>query len=225
MKKIILVTGGNRGIGLGICRELATQGHTVLLGSRHLEQGEEAAGAINGDVTALKLDVTKDEDIMKAVKTISEHYGHLDVLINNAGIISTGAGAGSVETKEVERVMETNFYGAWRVTQLMLPLLEKSTAGRIVNMSSGMGALDDLSGGYAAYRMSKTALNGLTILFSNELQGIKVNAVCPGWVRTEMGGEGASRSVEQGADTAVWLATAEHIPTGKFFRDRNEIPW
>lgn len=226
MKKIILVTGGNRGIGRGICTELAHQGHTVLLGSRSVEDGEEAASAIGGDVTAVKLDVTEDADIMKAAKIISDRFGHLDVLINNAGIISTSAGATSAEPKEVTRVMETNFQGAWRVVQLMLPLLEKSKDGRIVNMSSGMGALDDLTGGHAAYRLSKTALNGLTILLSNELQGrVRVNAMCPGWVRTEMGGEGASRSVEQGADTAVWLATAETIPTGKFFRDRQEIPW
>jgi NAD(P)-dependent dehydrogenase (short-subunit alcohol dehydrogenase family) len=179
-----------------------------------------------GEIQVLKLDVTEEADIVRAVKYITDHHGQLDVLINNAGIISTGTGATSSEAREVKRVMETNFYGAWRVAQLMLPLLEKSREARIINMSSGMGALDDLDGGYAAYRMSKSALNALTILLANELRGkISVNAMCPGWVRTEMGGADASRSIEQGADTAVWLATAEKIPTGKFFRDRKVISW
>jgi len=226
MKKIILVTGGNRGIGLGICKELAGQGHTVLLGSRTLDQGVSAASSLAGEIQVLKLDVTEEADIVRAVKYITDHHGQLDVLINNAGIISTGTGATFSEAREVKRVMETNFYGAWRVAQLMLPLLEKSREARIINMSSGMGALDDLDGGYAAYRMSKSALNALTILLANELRGkISVNAMCPGWVRTEMGGADASRSIEQGADTAVWLATAEKIPTGKFFRDRKVISW
>ena len=128
--------------------------------------------------------------------------------------------------EEVQEVLETNVYGAWKLTQAMLPLLKKSKDGRVVNMSSQMGALDSLQGGYAPYRMSKTFLNGLTILLANELKGqVTVNAMCPGWVRTAMGGPGAHRSVEEGADTAIWLATADKIPNGKFIRDRKVMPW
>ena len=129
---------------------------------------------------------------------------------------------------EVDKHMKSNFYGPWNMSQAFYPLLKKSVDARIMNISSGMGALEDLKlGGNAPYRISKTALNGLTILMASELKnsGIKVNAMCPGWVRTDMGGSGAPRNVEQGADTAVWLATTKEISTGKFYRDRKEISW
>ncbi|MBM3404236.1 MAG: SDR family oxidoreductase [Bacteroidetes bacterium] len=148
-------------------------------------------------------------------------------VLKKTGLISSIDGAAFASLDEVRYIMETNFYGAWRMIQVFLPLLKKSSDGRIINISSGMGELKSLKGLYPGYSLSKAALNALTIMFSNELKetGIKVNAMCPGWVRTDMGGHNAPREVRQGADTAVWLATESEIPTGKFFRDRKEIEW
>jgi NAD(P)-dependent dehydrogenase (short-subunit alcohol dehydrogenase family) len=148
-------------------------------------------------------------------------------VLRKTGIIPQRAGAGSVDLVEVKRILDTNLFGAWRMIQVFIPLLKKSDDGRIINISSGLGELDSLSGEYPAYSLSKSSLNAITIMLSNELkkQGIKVNAMCPGWVRTDMGGPDAPRDVSQGADTAVWLATVNEIPTGKFFRDRKEISW
>jgi NAD(P)-dependent dehydrogenase (short-subunit alcohol dehydrogenase family) len=227
MTKTILVTGGNRGIGLEICRQLTVLGHKVILGTRDLEKGNLAAEKMALPVDVQALDVTNTNHIDKLVLYITEAYGSLDVLINNAGVGIGSTGVARADLTEVKDIMETNFYGPWRPTQALLPLLEKSDEGRIVNMSSGMGALDEMEGGYAGYRMSKSALNALTILTANELANtsIKVNALCPGWVKTEMGGSGATRTVEQGADTAVWLSTEENIASGLFFRDRKVISW
>jgi NAD(P)-dependent dehydrogenase (short-subunit alcohol dehydrogenase family) len=228
MRKIILVTGGNRGIGLEICKQLCEKGHEVIMGSRNVKDGEEKAKEIDGKIFVQKLDVTDGQDIDNVVKYIQKEFGHLDVLINNAGISFGRKGTFDIDLQDVKKIMETNFYGAWKISQAMIPLLKNSNEGRIINISSGMGALDDLANGnYAGYRLSKSGLNGLTIMMANELKSknIKVNAMCPGWVRTDMGGNAAPRSVEQGADTAVWMATEEKIPTGKFFRDRKEIDW
>jgi NAD(P)-dependent dehydrogenase (short-subunit alcohol dehydrogenase family) len=149
------------------------------------------------------------------------------VLINNAGIISSSKGVDKVGMDEIRALLETNFFGPLQLTQSLPPLLEKSPDGRIINISSGMGALHEVGCGYAAYRLSKTALNSFSAILAKDLAGtnIKVNSMCPGWVRTEMGGSNASRSVERGADTAVWLATAKEIPNGKFLRDRKVIEW
>ena len=227
MQKTILVTGGNRGIGLEICRQLAALDHKVIMGTRSKEKGLAQARTINIDVDVQVLDVTNQEQIESLAGYIREKYGKLDVLINNAGIGVGSNGVINADLTEVKEIMETNFYGPWRLTQKMLPLLEKSTAGRIINISSGMGALADLTGSYAGYRMSKSALNALTILIANELKSssIKVNAMCPGWVKTEMGGPEAPRDVAQGADTAVWLSLAEPIESGLFYRDRKVISW
>ena len=227
MQKTILVTGGNRGIGLEICRQLAELGHIVIVGVRSIEQGREAVQGFTGEIIVQSLEVTQRGSIGEVAKFIADTYGKLDVLINNAGIGVGNTGAVNADMNEVKQIIETNFYGAWYMAQEMIPLLHKSQEGRIINMSSEMGALDNLAGGYAGYRLSKVSLNGLTILLANELkdEGIKVNAVSPGWVRTDMGGENAHRSVSQGADTAVWLATAPNISTGKFFKDRKEIDW
>lgn len=226
MKKIILVTGGNRGIGLAICRQLAKDGHTVILGSRDIRKGEKAAATLQGDVSVVQLDVTNISDISNITKYTKKAYGKLDVLINNAGVGGGSTGAVDVSMEQVRQIMEVNFYGAWQLAQALIPLLKKSGDGRIINMSSNMGALNNLQGGYAGYRLSKTALNGLTLLLAGELRGsVKVNAMCPGWVRTDMGGKAAPRSVEEGADTAVWLATAEEIPNGKSLQDRTIIDW
>ena len=144
-----------------------------------------------------------------------------------AGISTGRKVAKNISLESVKYIMETNFYGAWRMIQVFIPLLLKSDDGRVINMSSGLGELKSLSGEYPGYSLSKSSLNALTIMFSNELKktGIKVNAMCPGWVKTDMGGPNAPRNVTEGADTAVWLATEKEIPSGKFFRDRKEINW
>ena len=227
MQKVILVTGGNRGIGLEICRELAEGGHNVIMGTRDLAKGKLVAREIGQSIDVQQLDVTNEEQVTAIALYISMEYSRLDVLINNAGIGIGSNGAIDVNLAEVKKIMETNFYGPWRLTQALLSILNNSEEGRIVNISSGMGALDNLTGGYAGYRMSKSSLNALTILMANELSGssVKVNSMCPGWVKTDMGGAGATRSVEQGADTAVWLALEKEIPHGKFLRDRKIISW
>lgn len=148
-------------------------------------------------------------------------------LLKRTGVIYQSPGAEDVLLGDVKKIMDTNFYGAWRMIQVFIPLLKKSNDGRIINISSGMGELKTLTGLYPGYSLSKASLNALTIMFSNELVGstIKVNAMCPGWVKTDMGGPDAPRSVLKGAETAVWLATEQHIPTGKFFKDKQETSW
>jgi NAD(P)-dependent dehydrogenase (short-subunit alcohol dehydrogenase family) len=226
MKKIILVTGGNRGIGLEICHQLAKQENTILMASRNLAKAEEKIKDMEGEIIPLKLDITWEEDIQEALKFILERYGKLDVLINNAGIMSSTTKASEADISEVKKVMDTNFFATWNITVQLLPLIKKSDDGRIINLSSIMGALSELTGGHAGYRLSKTALNGLSILLSNELSPkIKVYAMHPGWVKTEMGGPNAHLSVEQGADTAVWLATENNVPGGKFYANRKVIQW
>ena len=207
MKKTILVTGGNRGIGLEICRQLCVAGHQVILGSRNLENGMKAAKSLDLSMDVQQLDITKPSDIKQVAKHIETTYGHLDVLINNAGILVGEAGVLEPDFEVMTSTMNVNFYGTWNTSRGMLPLLKNSQDGRIVNMSSSMGALTHMVNnktGHAAYRISKAALNALTILFSNELKGtIKVNTMSPGWVKTDMGGDGADLSVAEGADTAV----------------------
>lgn len=224
--KTILVTGGNRGIGLGIAASCAKLGHDVIVCSRDLKSGQDAIHSLEGKITVKQLDVDRPDIIEKLTHEIKKEFGSLDVLINNSGVICSGSDATDVDLFEVKQIFETNFFGPWRMIQQLIPLLKKSTDPRIINVSSGMGALKDLVGGYAGYRLSKSALNALTIQLSHELEGeISVNAICPGWVRTEMGGANAPRSIEEGAETAVWLATKANIPTGKFFRDRKIIDW
>ena len=229
MKKIILITGGNRGIGLEICRQLCLAGHQVILGSRRLENGKKAVKSLGFSMDVQQLEVTNKADISQVAKYIETTYGHLDVLINNAGILVGEAGVLEPDFDVVTNTLNVNFYGAWKTSLGMLPLLKKSSDGRIINMSSSMGSLNEMGNnktGHAGYRISKTALNALTILLSNELQGaIKVNTMSPGWVKTDMGGAGADRSLAEGADTAVWLATAEVIPNGKFVKDRAIVEW
>jgi NAD(P)-dependent dehydrogenase (short-subunit alcohol dehydrogenase family) len=226
---IALVSGANRGIGLEVARQLAAGGHRVLLGSRDRTAGERAAAGIeSGDVEAIELDVADAGSVERAAARISADPGRLDVLVNNAAVFGSSAGAGYTDLSEAHDVLETNVFGAWRLTGALLPMLRSSPHGRIVNVSSGGGQLAEMGGGRAAYRVSKTALNALTrVLAADEAgSGILVNSLCPGWVRTRMGGESASRSVEEGADTAVWLATLpDEGPTGGFFRDREPIPW
>jgi len=225
--KIILVTGANRGIGLEICRQLASAGHRVILTARDEEKGRSAAASISGQVQFFRVDMADPASFKDVQNYIAGQFGYLDVLINNAGIMSSSLGFDQAVPDEIHRVMETNLFGVIGLTQALLALLQKSSAGRIINISSGMGALNDMAGGYAGYRLSKTALNSFTAVLAADLSAtkIRVNSMCPGWVKTDMGGSGAHRPVEKGAETAVWLATAGQIPNGKFLRDKTVIDW
>jgi NAD(P)-dependent dehydrogenase (short-subunit alcohol dehydrogenase family) len=222
---VALVTGANRGIGLEVCRQLGRQGYTVLLGARDAGRGARASRQLGGGpISPIVLDVADDESVRAAAAGIER----LDVLVNNAAILyDTWQRGIDADLDQVHEAFETNLLGAWRVTQAVLPLLRASPAGRIVNVSSGAGALHDMGGGTPAYRTSKAALNALTRIFAAELRGdgILVNAVCPGWVATDMGGAGG-RPVAEGAAGIVWAATLPGDgPTGGFFRDGRAIDW
>jgi NAD(P)-dependent dehydrogenase (short-subunit alcohol dehydrogenase family) len=230
VKRVALASGGNRGIGREVARQLAALDYDVVIGSRDLAKGEEVARELGENVTARQLDVTDEESIVRCVASIAEDPGRLDVLVNNAGVSGGGwsTSALDVDLDEVRKTLETNLFGAWRLTEEVLPLMRKNGYGRIVNISSGMGQLSDMGGHSPAYRVSKTGLNVLTRMLTAELadENILVNSVCPGWVRTDMGTQAARRSVEEGADTPVWLATLpDDGPRGGFFRDREPIPW
>ncbi len=232
--KVVLVTGGNRGMGLESCRELAAMGHRVLLGCRDLDVGIEIAQSLPGDqVEAVKLDVTSAADIDALARHIDATYGRLDVIINNAGIMidgdegrSTSICAASIEV--LEKSLRANTLGPMMLINAMLPLMERVADARIVNISSAMGQLSDMGGNHPGYRISKTALNAMTRIYAAELDParFKINAVCPGWVRTDMGGGNADLSVEEGVDTAVWLATSDEAQhSGGFYRKRELIDW
>ena len=229
--KTALITGANRGIGYEVARQLAAKGFHVFVGSRNPQKGREAADMLKRDggiATFVPLDVSDAQSIAGAVHAISEVVGHLDVLVNNAGILleeDTAIALLSADT--VNKTFQTNTLGPLLVTQTFLPLLSRSNAARVVNVSSGGGQLSEGLGEWApAYCLSKTGLNAVTALFAAALPNVSINSVCPGWVRTDMGGGSATRSVEEGADTIVWLATdAPQELTGKFLRDRNQIPW
>jgi len=230
VERVALISGGNRGIGREVAHQLAAQGYRVVIGSRDLARGNEVAGELGENVVARRLDVTDEESIQRCIASIDEEFGGVDVLVNNAGIEGGGwsTDAADVDLDDVRELLETNLFGAWRLTQLALPLMRRNAYGRIVNVSSGMGQLSDMGGHAPAYRISKTGLNALTRMLTAELgdENILVNSCCPGWVRTDMGGPGARRSVQEGADTPVWLATLpDDGPRGGFFRDREPIPW
>lgn len=225
-----LVTGGNRGIGREVARQLAAAGMEVVIGSRDLAAGEAAARELAAELggatlSAVQLDVTDSA----SVAALPSALGSLDVLINNAGAV-IGTYAEGIDTPpEVLRAsFEVNTIGAAQVLSAVAPLLRASGHGRVVNVSSGMGQLSEMGGGVLGYRMSKAALNVLTAVAAIELadDGVLVNSVCPGWVNTELGGPSAPLTVDEGADTIVWLAqSADDGPTGGFFRDRAPISW
>ena len=193
----------------------------MLAGARDPAAVEPADNLI-----ALELDVTDDDSVGAALAGAEENPGSLDVLVNNAGIYGSFEGVAGYDLAAAREVIETNVFGPWRLIQAALPLLRRSASPRIVNVSSGAGQLAEMGGGGTAYRLSKAALNALTRTLAADEGELKVNAICPGWVSTDMGGSSAPRSVEQGADTAVWLATmSEDGPSGGFFRDRKPIPW
>ena len=239
-KRVALVTGANRGIGFEIAKKLAEREITVLIGARNREDGEKARERLKGhefDVHALLLDVTDVMSIQAALGRIKDEFRRLDILINNAGIlIDSETGITELNPTIFQNTLETNALGPLLLSQACIPMMKTNSYGRIVNMSSTLGSLTEIASPDSphaevkapAYRLSKTILNGITVLLASELRGtnILVNSACPGWVRTDLGGEQAPLSPEQGADTPVWLATLpDGGPTGGFFRKRQPIPW
>lgn len=232
-EKIALVTGANKGIGLEIVRQLANAGFRVFLTARDRQRGEEASQKLQQDglnVEFLQLDITDETSIEQLAKELASRIDHLDVLANNAGILldATNASVLEVEPTLILQTLQTNTLAPLRLTQKLVPLLAKSDAGKVINVSSGGGQLTDMSDWAPAYSLSKTALNAVTGMMAAALKDkhIVVNSICPGWVRTDMGTSSAPRSVQQGADTVTWLATeASGDLTGKFLRDRKVIPW
>ncbi len=229
---IVLITGANRGIGLETARQLARREFHVVMAARDESKGQHAAEVIQAEgrkATFLALDVSSSDSIRTAARQFAAIADHLDVLINNAGIYpDQGMNILTVLRDRLVQTFQTNTFGPLEVTQAFLPSLRRAHAARVINVSSGYGQLDGLSPDVPSYCLSKLALNGVTIMLAQALQAdnIAVNSMCPGWVRTDMGGPSATRSVEEGADTAVWLAAdAPHELTGKFFRSRLEIPW
>lgn len=225
---VAVVTGGNRGIGREVCRQLAAAGFTVLLGSRDEAKGTAAAAELPGDVRPLVLDVTDHESVTAAARRITDEHGRCDALVNNAAIhYDWGAFAMSADLGVVQEALDTNLFGAWEVTLALLPLLRRAPHGRIVNVSSQAGSLATMGAGTPAYHVSKAALNAFTITLADELhgEGVLVNAVCPGWTATDMGGPGG-RPVQDGAASVAWgVLLADGGPTGGFFRDGRPVPW
>jgi len=234
---VALVTGGNRGLGLETARQLAHRGLRVVLAARSLQKAQDAAEALRGehlDVVAHELDVASAESAARL-----RELGSIDVLVNNAGVmaesdenpLAVGAARRSaldVAPALLREAFETNTLGAYRVIQALAPGMRERGHGRIVNVSSGLGQLNDMGGGYPAYRVSKAGLNALTRIFASELRGagVLVNSVCPGWARTDMGGPQAQLEPEEAVATIVWAATLpQDGPTGGFFRAKQSIPW
>ena len=231
-KQVALITGGNRGIGNELVKQLALNGYKVILASRDPEMGHEAAQKLKElelDVSCVEMDVTNQESIHQAAVIINEKYGRLDVLINNAGVyLDENEKLMAMDPLILEETMATNFFGVYHVIRSFIPLMEKQGYGRIINVSSEYGAMSEMSyPGVGAYKLSKFTLNGLTRLVAAEINGdIKINAVDPGWVSTEMGGPSAPRTPRQAAQSILWLAMiGPEGPSGGFFRDGKQIPW
>jgi NAD(P)-dependent dehydrogenase (short-subunit alcohol dehydrogenase family) len=233
VQRVAVVTGGNKGIGFEICRQLARKKLKVVLAARDPDKGRQAAEQLQAeghDVVYHPLEVTDAGQVQALARAMVEQHGRCDVLVNNAGILIDKRSASVMDaTVETFRTtLETNFYGPLMTTQALVPVMREHDYGRVVNLSSGLGQLEEMGDGTPAYRASKTALNALTRMFAaaTKGEGILVNAMCPGWVRTEMGGPHATRGVEKGAETAIWLATLpKDGPSGGFFRDKKPIKW
>ncbi len=239
-RRVALVTGANRGIGLEIARQLGRRGITVVVGARDAGKGVGARQQLIGDgcdAHFVLLDVTAAHTVQAAATRVAEAFGRLDILVNNAGIqIDADASLLELTPHRLLDTLRTNALGPLLLCQACVPVMRARRYGRIVNMASKLGSLADIADprspraavGSPAYRLSKTLLNGITLLLARELEGanILVNSACPGWVRTDLGGNRAPLSVEEGADTPVWLATLpDGGPTGGFFRERKPIPW
>jgi NAD(P)-dependent dehydrogenase (short-subunit alcohol dehydrogenase family) len=232
-RRIAIVTGGNRGIGHEIARQLMKNDVHVVIGCRDPAKCEQAVAALRKEgpgISGFTLDVVDTHSVRRFVEQVDKHHGAPSILVNNAGVYpeSTRALVVDTPTSIWRETLETNLFGAVRMCRQVVPLMTKLRHGRIVNISSGLGQLEHMGEGSPAYRTSKAALNALTRTLAAEVAGtgILVNSMSPGWVRTDMGGEEAPRSVEEGADTAVWLCLLpSNGPTGQFFRDRKPIPW
>jgi NAD(P)-dependent dehydrogenase (short-subunit alcohol dehydrogenase family) len=247
-KQVALVTGANQGIGLQIAKDLVSKGLVVLVGSRDFAKGQTAAKEIGADAHAVQLDVTDTKSIAAAAERIGKEFGHLDILINNAGISKIGQPTGTMEEfvrksrisvaplDDIRAIYETNVFGVIAVTQAMLPLLRKSKSPRIVNVSSGVGSLTRTLGPggehlrqiFGMYSASKTALNAITVGLALDLQaeGIKVNAACPGYTKTALNNFQGTRTVEEGARESVRLALLDDSgPTANYSSDEGTLPW
>jgi NAD(P)-dependent dehydrogenase (short-subunit alcohol dehydrogenase family) len=222
--KRALVTGGNRGIGFAIAQGLINLNYEVIITARSIESAKQAAEKLGEKAMPLELDVSDERSIENAIALLTQQIDRLDILINNAGVYpDKQVDSLTISRDLLNTAMQTNTFGVIRMVQACLPLLEKSSDARIINVSSGMGELNSLTTTATSYSLSKLALNGATIMLAQSLKPkhIAINVMCPGWVRTDMGGASANRSPEQGADTAIWLATeAPSSETGKFWRDR-----
>jgi NAD(P)-dependent dehydrogenase (short-subunit alcohol dehydrogenase family) len=230
-RPVAVVTGANRGIGREVARQLATRGFLTVLGSRDAERGRAAAAELGGDpagIVARQLDVADDASVRAAADWVDDAFGRCDALVNNAAIeYDTDARATTADLDRVRRAMETNLYGAWRCALAFLPLLRRSGHPRLVNVSSGGGSISSMGAGTPAYSVSKAALNALTRILAAELRAdrVLVNAVCPGWVATDMGGPGG-RPVAAGAASVTWAVLLDDDgPTGGFFRDGRPVDW
>jgi NAD(P)-dependent dehydrogenase (short-subunit alcohol dehydrogenase family) len=229
--RVAVVTGGNRGIGFELCKELSKVGCRVVLTSRNEEYGKQALAKLGDDKNIVfhKLDVTDSQDIVALRDWILKTYGRVDILINNAGIyLDEGTSVFNVDEKIVKETLDVNFYGAFNMCRAFVPIMRENGYGHIVNISSGFGAMSEMAGYHAAYRISKAALNALTLIMADELRdgNLKVNAVCPGWVNTDMGGKTAPVSAEKAAKDIVHVALMDKEgDTGSFYRHKKPIEW
>ncbi|WP_319423455.1 SDR family oxidoreductase [Pleurocapsa sp. FMAR1] len=240
-KKVVLITGANKGIGYEVARQLADNGFIVLLGARDPERGEAAAKKLrtgSSDVHFVPLNTIDEQSIQSAAEMVTKKWEKVDVLVNNAGIFpeySLGIRPSLLEVSMLKDTFETNVFGSFGVIHYFLPLLKKAVVGQIVNVSSTLGSLGSMTNpdsmysetNTSAYNASKSALNALTVALAKDLlpEQIRINSICPGWVQTDLGTDAAPRTVEQGATIIVKLAMMEHPPTGKFLDDDGEIPW
>lgn len=230
MKKIALVTGANRGLGLETCRELGKRGYLVILAARDEQKGKEKAEELakaGYEVVFHRLDMDDPENIEEIAQWIEKTYGRLDVLINNAGILLDW-GAGKTNKSTLEKTFTTNVVGPYLLTEKIIPLMKKNGFGRIVNVSSLAGQMASMDLSYPSYRISKAALNAVTCIFAAELKGLNilVNAICPGWCKTEMGGPDAPLPVEKGVASILFgVDLPEGGPTGRYFQHGQELPW
>jgi NAD(P)-dependent dehydrogenase (short-subunit alcohol dehydrogenase family) len=231
-KRTAVVTGANRGIGLEICRQLARLGLRVVLTSRTDIKGLAAVAALQengGEILYHQLDVTDQKSVLRLRDYVTSQFGSADILVNNAAILPDPYGRIlKVNASKFRAAFETNTLGPMMLCQAFIPMMRKQNYGRVVNVSSGAGQIENMLNDMPAYRMSKIALNGLTLMLARSVKGtnVLVNAACPGWVRSDMGGLNADRSLAEGAEGIVWLATLpDGAPSGGFFRDRQPIPW
>jgi len=231
-KKIAIVTGANRGIGFETCRQLSQLGFLTILTSRDENKGKAAVESLSqegGDLIYHQLDVADFGSITKLVSYVKENFKRCDILVNNAGVfLDRGKSVLDVPLEVLQQTLEINFIGALNMCRALVPFMRNNQYGRVVNVSSGMGSIESMGGYSAAYKLSKLVMNGMTRIMADEIKdtNIKINTMAPGWVRSDMGGLSAPRSLAQGADTIIWLATlADDGPTGGFFEDRKTIPW